>query len=82
MHCTCERARREARAKAFRDAADWCEATGYSTAARHFENAASEPFSAPRRNHVADCIEDDGFITAHVTDTDPSWPGEDGGLDG
>lgn len=92
MRCTCAHARREARAEAFREAADWCddwaeEHTSH-TAVAHTLRVAGAAFAArakaatsrqpDRRDSIVDCVEDDGFVTVHP----PTWPSEDGGLDG
>ena len=87
MRCTCAHARREARAEAFREAADWLAdenerlLDGYQPrdAVAHFTVLAdAEIARQPQRMDIVDCVEDDGFVTVHP----PTWPSEDGGLDG
>jgi hypothetical protein len=46
MHCTCERARREARAEAFDEAAEWLRATGHILAADRYASLATSERAA------------------------------------
>jgi hypothetical protein len=69
MRCTCDNARREARAEAFEEAALYCGKLGYTVGARHFVALAAEARAArvveapvlytelPPNDDITDCTD-------------------------